>query len=90
MDIDELSAFEEVTEEMARAREEAKAEAERIEKLSNAQRRMRCYSIDFQGAQYYFKQLRECLDQVSASEYNEAIISLVEVIQHEYNRSGEN
>ena len=47
MDIDEFSAFQEVTQDMIRAKEEAKEEADRIKRQSQAQRRMRCYSIDF-------------------------------------------
>ena len=48
MEVDEeVSAFQEVTEEMIREKEEKKAEAERLKVLSESQKRMRCYGIDF-------------------------------------------
>ena len=47
MQVDEVSAFYEETEEDIRLKEEMKAEAERKKKMSAAQRRMRYYSIDF-------------------------------------------
>ena len=55
MEIDEVSAFQEVTEEIIREREEKKAEAERLKRQSESQKRMRCYGIDFQGASLYFR-----------------------------------
>lgn len=55
MEVDEVSAFQEVTEEMIREKEEKKAEAERMKRQSESQKRMRCYGIDFQGASLYFK-----------------------------------
>ena len=47
---DEISAFEEVTEEAIRAKEERKAEEERMKRQSNSQKRMRAYGIDWEGA----------------------------------------
>ena len=47
---EEFSSFQEVTEDMIRAREEEKAEAERMKKLAKSQQVMRVYGIDFQGA----------------------------------------
>ena len=56
MEVDEVSAF--VSEEQIREAEEKKAEAARIKKQSDQQRRMRCYGIDYEGASLYFKQLK--------------------------------
>lgn len=85
MEIDEgFSAFEEVTEEMIREKEEQKAEAERLKRQSESQKRMRCYGIDFQGASLYFRQLKECMMKTNMASYNDAIVSLIEVISHEY------
>ena len=91
MDVDEeFSAFQEVTEDMIRAKEEAKAEKERMKKLEKSQRVMRVYGIDFQGAQLYFKQLKEAMNKVNLNDYNEAIQSLIEVIIHEYSQNKSN
>ena len=92
MDVDEgeVSSFAELTEDMIRAKEEEKAEQERMKKLQKSQRVMRVYGIDFQGAQLYFKQLKEACNKVSPNEYNECIVSLIEVINHEYSQNENN
>jgi len=91
MDVDEeFSAFQEVTEDMIRAKEEAKAEKERMKKLEKSQKVMRVYGIDFQGAQLYFKQLKDTLNKTNLNEYNECINSLIEVINHENSQNMNN
>lgn len=86
MEVDEVSAF--VSEEQIREAEEKKAEAARIKKQSDQQRRMRCYGIDYEGASLYFKQLKQCYENENdPDKYNEEIVTLIEVIQHEFSQN---
>ena len=75
---------------MIRAREEAKAEKERMKKLEASQRVMRIYGIDFQGVQLYFRQLKEAMNKKNPDDYNMSLSLLIEVIKHEYNQNKSN
>ena len=88
MEVDEVSAFQTFTEEQIREAEDKKAEAARIKKQSDAQRKMRCYGIDFEGASLYFKMLKDVYEKENdPDKYNEEIVTLIEVINHEFSQN---